>query len=70
MELPSAVKLSNAIFPTFVILLSLNDVAPNDIVPVAVKLLEPTSMFPNPELILPASNAPVVTIEELPATTP
>ena len=35
MEDPSAVKLSNAIFPTFVILLSLNDVAPNDTVPVA-----------------------------------
>ena len=51
------------------ILLSLNDVAPNDTVPVAVKLLEPTSILPKPEVILPESNAPVVTIEELPAIT-
>ena len=62
-EVPaSELIVSKAIFPTLVISLSLNDVPPKLIVPVAVRLEEPTSMFPKPLVILPESNAPVATI--------
>ena len=58
-SVPSLVIVSKAIDPTFVTLLSLKLVAPRDIVPVAVRLSEPISMFPNPEVIEPLFNAPV-----------
>ena len=53
MSVASALIESSAMSPTFVIALSLKDVAPKDTVPVAVKLLEPTSMFPKPLEIAP-----------------
>ena len=59
-SVPSALIESSAISPTFVIALSLKDVAPKDIVPVAVKLLEPTSMLPKPLEIAPLSSVPTV----------
>ena len=59
-SVPSALIESSAISPTLVIALSLKDVAPNDIVPVAVKLLDPTSIAPNPLVIEPLFNAPTV----------
>ena len=59
-SVPSALIESSAISPTFVIALSLKDVAPKDIVPVAVKLLEPISIAPNPLVIEPLFNAPTV----------
>ena len=48
---PSEEIESRAISPTLVMLLSLNDDAPKDTVPVAVRSELPISMFPNPELI-------------------
>ena len=57
----SALIESRAISPTLVIALSLNDVAPRDIVPVAVMLLDPMSILPKPDDIAPLSNVPVVT---------
>ena len=60
MSVPSALIESSAMSPTFVIALSLKDVAPKDIVPVAVKLLEPTSMLPKPLVIEPLFHAPTV----------
>ena len=60
MSVSSALIESRAILPTLVIALSLNDVAPRDTVPVAVRLLEPTSMLPNPDDIAPLSNVPTV----------
>ena len=53
MSVASALIESSAMSPTFVIALSLKDVAPKDTVPVAVKLLEPTSMLPKPLVIAP-----------------
>ena len=55
-----------AISHTLVIALSLNDVAPRDTVPVAVRLLEPTSMLPKPDVIEPLSNAPTVLLADEP----
>ncbi len=44
--------------------------APKSTAPVVVIVEEPVSMFPKPEVMEPLSNAPVVTMLELPATTP
>ena len=41
-------------------LLSLKEVAPKDIVPVAVRLEEPISIAPKPDVIDPAFKAPTV----------
>ena len=56
----SPAMLSNCILPTLVMLLSLKDVAPKDIVPVAVKLLEPISILPKPLEIAPVSSVHIV----------
>ena len=60
MSVASALIESSAMSPTFVIALSLKDVAPKDTVPVAVKLLEPTSMLPKPLEIAPLLSVPTV----------
>ena len=53
------------IFPSDTLKLS-TVVAPKSTVPVVVKLLEPISIAPNPEVMLPAFNAPtVVTFESV-----
>ena len=44
--------------------------SPPVILPVVVIKLEPVLIFPNPDVIEPASNAPTVTILELPSLTP
>ena len=66
MSVPSALIESRAMSPTLVMALSLKDVAPKDIVPVAVRLSEPISIAPKPDVIEPLSNAPtVVTLESV-----
>ena len=61
-SVPSLVIVSKAIEPTLVILLSLKEVAPSEMVPVAVKFEEPISIAPKPELIAPESSVPTVVI--------
>ena len=62
----SALIESTAMSPTLVILLSLKDVAPRETVPVAVRLLEPISIAPNPDDIAPLFSVPtVVTLESV-----
>ena len=56
----SALIESRAMSPTLVIALSLKDVAPKDIVPVAVKLLDPISIAPKPLEIAPLPSVPTV----------
>ena len=55
----SALNVSSAMLPTFVMLLSLKLVAPKLALPVALILLLPMSILPNPWPILPAVNCPV-----------
>ena len=62
-EVPlSALKLSSAMFPTFVKLLSLKFVEPKLAEPVAVILFVPISMLPNPLEILPEASCPTPVI--------
>ena len=53
--------------PPFADKAPVNVAEPPEIAPVVVMVLEPTSIFPNPLVIDPESNAPVVTRLELPA---
>ena len=71
---PSArvIKSVSSVWPIVVPLIKTLSISnePPLINPVVVIVDDPVSIVPNPEVIEPLSNAPVVTILELPAITP